>query len=186
MLRASRGLVIDGEYCTSACVLCWPIPKHVRPAAGAASRARSADVTMTAPAPSVSGQQSSRWNGLGDHLRSLVVGDGDRLAHRRVGVERSVLAAGDGDRAELLARRAVLVHVPAGRHRVGDRRADEAEGPLEVFNPVRKPAALGRRARRLRVAVDAQHHRARPASSAATALSTIETDDAPPRPTSLM
>ena len=54
---------------------------------------------------------------LGDEPRSLVFLDGDRLlVEVRLGVLGGVLAVGDRDRAEVLARRPREMHIPLGDH----------------------------------------------------------------------
>ena len=70
-----------------------------------------------------------------------------------------MLAAGHRNRAELRARRAVLVHVPARRQPVALGRADHAVGPLEILDPVGQSASP---AGTMSIAIDAQHGGAEP------------------------
>jgi hypothetical protein len=58
-----------------------------------------------------------------------------RRAQLRVGVVRTVAAAGDRHRAEVLGPRAVLDHVPAVDHRVAGRRRQPAVGRVVAARP---------------------------------------------------
>ena len=112
---------------------------------GLAGRAaRSADVTMNAPPASEIRQQSSMPQRIGDRLGVQHLLERDRRLHMRVGMQQRVRARVHRHVRQLLARRAVLVHVALRDHRVVARdRA--AVGLLEVRVP-HAPAA--RRPRR--------------------------------------
>src|SRR5439155_9816125 len=97
-----------------------------------------------------------------DHARILVVFERDWRAVRGVRVEARVLPTGDGDRAELLAGRAIFVHVPAREQRIARWRADETKRLRQVTQPT--AVAAVRRALALALspnaAVHAEHARA--------------------------
>ena len=113
--------------------MCWSAAdpgrrRGPRPARCGRSLARSAETTTSAWPPSVSWQQSSSRSGSAIQPRRLVVGERDRPAVEpglRVG--RRVRPVDDGDPAEVLGRRAVLVHVAVGEHRHPLRRRGQAE-----------------------------------------------------------
>ena len=80
--------------------------------------------------------------GVGDEARGLVVVDGDRAPmHHGPGVALGVGVGRDGDRAELAARGAELVHVAAGLQSIAHHRGEHAEGRGELL-----PSADGRSA----------------------------------------
>ena len=119
LARAARGRL--GEVLPLAHRRVDRSPRRCRaptPAASRRSRARSSVVSTTAPPPSVRMQQCSFVSGSAIIRRALHVVDRDRVAVVRVGVERRVVARRHRDLGELLDRRAELVHVAAGRHRV--------------------------------------------------------------------
>ena len=62
------------------------------------------------------------WNGYATQREDSTSSMRQRVAHQRARVELRPLARRDGDLRELLARRAVLVHVARRRHRVRARR----------------------------------------------------------------
>ena len=68
--------------------------------------------------------------GIADHPRHEHVGDRQRLLLPGGRVQQRPLPCRDRDLGHLLARRAVLVHVARGRHRVGGRRQKRAERRL--------------------------------------------------------
>ena len=72
------------------------------------------------------------WNGIRDVSRRQHVIDGEIVAHERARVELRPLSRRHGHLRELLAGRAVLVHVPHRRHRVGTGGATDAKGHFEL------------------------------------------------------
>ena len=97
---------------------------HVARAVGGADHHRRAAVALQRAV-----QQAQR---IGDHARGLVILDGDRIAHRGVGVERGMAARRHGDLGELARGGAVEFHVPARHHRVELRRRDRTGRHLEL------------------------------------------------------
>ena len=81
------------------------------------SLARSADVVITATAPSVSMRVVEQAQRLGDHPGVEVVVERERLLLQRGGPLDRVLALRDRDLGEVLPLRAVEVHVALGEHR---------------------------------------------------------------------
>ena len=79
---------------------------------------------------------------LDDPARRVVVLDRDRLAVLGDRVHRRPLALRDGDRAELIARRAVHRHVPAGGERVVRVHAEHAERRREAAHAARRVGGL--------------------------------------------
>ena len=103
---------------------------------GAASRARSVVVTMIAPPPSVTRQQSATVSGSLTMREASTSVDRERIGAERARGQARPLARGDGNRRQLLARGAELVHVPGGRQRVHRDR---------VARPVRRLVEVGKR-----------------------------------------
>ena len=104
--------------------------------------------------------EQAKW--LRNKARRLMFGERDRRAEHGVGIERSMLAARNRDRAELLAGRAEFMHVAARPERIAFGRAQHAERLLEIVGPIHRAAAAMTAARGLRVAAHDQHRRAEP------------------------
>ena len=91
---------------------------------------------------------------LDDEARLAVLLERERLAQLRVRIGRAVPAAGDGDRAQPVGRRAVLLHVALRDHRIAGRRAEPAvDGAVVVA--VRLLVGLARAGGRV---VGQRHH----------------------------
>jgi hypothetical protein len=103
------------------------LPKPRISTAGAfMSRARSARVTMTAPAPSLRSEQSNKPERRHDRPRLEVVLDRQRLPDLCRRVTGRMLAKRHRDFGKLLARRAEFVHVPLRSEGVRRYRAEIA------------------------------------------------------------
>ena len=104
---------------------------------------------------------------IGHHARVQHLLDRERLLLPRLRVHERPFARGDRDFGELLARRAVLMHVARRRHRVGADRQDRAVGRLVivVFRAARPRRATPSAAccRRRSPPLRTGHARSRPA-----------------------
>ena len=100
---------------------------------------------------------------VGNQPRLFVVFDGDRFSQISVGIERRVIAAGDGDLAEVLFGHARFVHVAA--HDEGNLavRSHDAEGHFIVARVGGRAAVTAAFAERRRSG-DNQHEIAKPGS----------------------
>src|SRR5690606_29791905 len=90
--------------------------------------------------PEAAIEQTERRN---DHPGGMVVLPGQRLLHLSRGIAQCILAADERDLGEMIARRAVEIHVPLSAERMSSRRAGEAVFHAKLFRPLAGMGIVG-------------------------------------------